>query len=187
MLFAVMYVFLLPRFNKLLILVCQTLLAAASAVCQSMSAIKSSPYASAIALATGARARDWGMIETIMRTEVYHSTLDWQSASEFEDGARKAYRILQANRPFYELSRRQAELLCKEMKVRQQMEKAEAALSRAESRGNAARIEASRQQMQKAVQRLRDLNEQIRILSTMLDRLAGYERTSKATQPALSS
>lgn len=152
-----------------------------------MSAIKSSPYASAIALATGARARDWGMIETIMRTEVYHSTLDWQSRSEFEDGARKAYRILQANRPFYELSRRQAELLCKEMKVRQQMEKAEASLSRAEGRGDAVRAQTSRQQMEKAVQRLRDLNEQIRILSTMLDRLSGYERKSKVPQPALSS
>jgi hypothetical protein len=182
-----MYVFLLPLFNKLLFLVCQTLLAATTAVCQSMSAIKSSPYSSTIATATGAAVRDWGMIEAIMRTEIYHSTLDWQSAAELADGARQAYQLLRANRPFYELSRQQNGLFYNEMKVRKQMEKAEAALSRAESRGDEQRAEASRQQMLKATQRLHELNEQMRILSAMLDRLTGYERTASTLNPALSS
>ena len=122
-----------------------------------------------------------------MRTEIYHSTLDWQSAAELADGARQAYQLLRANRPFYELSRQQTGLLCKETKVRKQMEKAEAALSRAESRGDEQRAEASRQQMLKATQRLHELNEQMRILSAMLDRLTGYERTPSTLNPALSS
>jgi hypothetical protein len=152
-----------------------------------MSAIKSSPYPSIIASATGSVVRDWGIIEEIMRTEIYHSTLDWQSATELADGARKAYRILQGNRPFYELSRQQTGLFCKEMKVRKQMEKAEAALARAESRGDAQRAEASRQQISRATPRLHELNEQIRILPAMLDRLTGYERTASTLTPALSS
>ena len=151
-----------------------------------MSATESSFYSSTIASATGAVARDLGMIEEIMRTEIYHSTLDWQSAAELADGARKAYRILQGNRPFYELSRQQTGLLCMEMKVRKQMEKAEAALARAESRGDAQRAEASRQQISKATQRLHELNEQMRILSAMLDRLTGYERSINSLNPALS-
>jgi hypothetical protein len=73
------------------------------------------------------------------------------------------------------------------MKVRKQMEKAEAALSRAESRGDAQRAEASCQQMLKATQRLHELNEQMRILSGMLDRLTGYERTVSTLNPALPS
>jgi hypothetical protein len=151
-----------------------------------MFANESSFCSSTIATANGAIARVWGMIEEIMRTEIYHSTLDWQSADELADGARKAYRLLQGNRPFYELTRQQTGLFCMEMKVRQQMEKAEAALARAGSRGDAQRAEASRQQMLKATQRLHELNEQMRILSAMLDRLTGYERTPSTLDPALS-
>jgi hypothetical protein len=32
----------------------------------------------------------------IMREVVFHSTLDWQTREEFQDGARKAYVVLQA-------------------------------------------------------------------------------------------
>jgi hypothetical protein len=41
------------------------------------------------------------MIEHIMRDEVFHSTLDWQSKAEFNRGAREAARLLAADRPAY--------------------------------------------------------------------------------------
>ena len=68
-----------------------------------MQAEKSRPvaYAAAIAEATGAPDSVLHLIEEIMRDEVFHSTLDWQSADEFRDGARKAHKISLANRDFY--------------------------------------------------------------------------------------
>jgi len=42
------------------------------------------------------------MIEDIMRNEVFHSTLDWQTRAEFRQGARKAAKILEGNREVFE-------------------------------------------------------------------------------------
>lgn len=42
------------------------------------------------------------MIEHIMREEIFHSTLDWQSEAEFNRAARKAVRILATDREVYE-------------------------------------------------------------------------------------
>jgi hypothetical protein len=63
-------------------------------------------YADLIAKATGAPAELLPILENIMRDEVFHSTLDWQSAAEFRVGARKAHRIYQANAAFYDADRR---------------------------------------------------------------------------------
>lgn len=59
-------------------------------------------YTTAIAEATGAPSSALGMIEEIMRSEVFHSTLDWQSAEEFQKGARRAYQLYLADREFYQ-------------------------------------------------------------------------------------
>ena len=182
MFFQEMYVFLLPQFNKRVILFCHTFLAAPAATCQTMSTAAPSPYAVMIANATGAPGRDCVLIEEIMRTEVFHSTLDWQSPAEFAIGARKAWRILQSNRPYFALSQKQARLFFKEMQVRQQMRKAETALSRAKARGDTARSESARKQVEKATQRLNDLNRQLQILSGFLERLSG---TATATPSAI--
>jgi len=62
-----------------------------------------SPYAPLISEATGARADDLHKIETIMRDEIFHSTLDWQTAAQLTDAATQAYRLLRSNRAFYEM------------------------------------------------------------------------------------
>jgi len=36
-------------------------------------------------------------VEQIMRDDVFHSTLDWQSREEFREGARTAYRIFKGD------------------------------------------------------------------------------------------
>lgn len=52
---------------------------------------KTSPYAPLIAAATGAPQSRLAMLENLMRDEIFHSTLDWQSAEELADGARRAH------------------------------------------------------------------------------------------------
>lgn len=49
-------------------------------------------YQAMIAEATGAPADLLPTLERIMREEVFHSTLDWQTVAEFRAGARKAHR-----------------------------------------------------------------------------------------------
>lgn len=51
---------------------------------------------------TGCTPSDAIMVENIMRDEVFHSTLDWQSRAEFKRGARRAYQLLNADRSTYE-------------------------------------------------------------------------------------
>ncbi len=51
---------------------------------------------------TGCPPEEAGKVETVMRLDVFHSTLDWQSRAEFGRGARKAWRPLNENRADYE-------------------------------------------------------------------------------------
>ncbi len=48
--------------------------------------------------ATGCDAGDVDEVESLMRDVVFHSTLDWQSREQFDDGARQAYDVLKAQR-----------------------------------------------------------------------------------------
>ena len=57
---------------------------------------KSSPYAPLIAAATGVPQSRLALLENLMRDEIFHSTLDWQSAEELADGARKAHDLYQS-------------------------------------------------------------------------------------------
>jgi uncharacterized protein with von Willebrand factor type A (vWA) domain len=41
-------------------------------------------------------------VERIMRDDIFHSTLDWQSEAELRRGARKAYKMYQENRADYD-------------------------------------------------------------------------------------
>ena len=52
--------------------------------------------------ATGAAEADIVLIERIMRDEVFHSTLDWQSRAQLVAGARTASRMLDVDRAFFE-------------------------------------------------------------------------------------
>lgn len=55
--------------------------------------------------ATNAPARDLAQIENIMREEIFHSTLDWQSREQLTDGGRQAYARLNEDRELYDLDR----------------------------------------------------------------------------------
>jgi hypothetical protein len=55
--------------------------------------------------ATGAAETDWALIENIMRDEIFHSTLDWQSEAQLKQAARQAATRLGADRELYEFSR----------------------------------------------------------------------------------
>jgi len=51
---------------------------------------------------TGCSPEDAVMIEHIIREEIFHSTLDWQTRAQFRRAARKAAKMLQADRATYE-------------------------------------------------------------------------------------
>lgn len=63
---------------------------------------KSSPYASLIAAATGAPESRLALLENLMRDEIFHSTLDWQSAEDLAEGARRAHALYLAAPVYYE-------------------------------------------------------------------------------------
>ena len=62
------------------------------------------PLHQLIQAATGATAGDFAQIENIMRAEIFHSTLDWQTREQLGDAARQAYALLNENREQYEIS-----------------------------------------------------------------------------------
>ena len=53
--------------------------------------------------ATGAAAVDVPCLENIMREEIFHSTLDWQTREQLADGAQQAQQRLEADREWYDL------------------------------------------------------------------------------------
>jgi hypothetical protein len=59
-------------------------------------------YDAQIAEATGAPVEIVPTLERIMREEVFHSTLDWQTAAQFRAGARKAHRLYLDDSAFYD-------------------------------------------------------------------------------------
>ena len=60
-------------------------------------------YRRLIQEATGAPAEDLVRIENIMRDEIFHSTLDWQSRDQLADAARQAFARLKEDRELYDL------------------------------------------------------------------------------------
>ena len=59
-------------------------------------------YQTMIMADTGCRPEEARMIESIMRDDVFHSTLDWQSREQFRAGARQAADLFNQNRADYE-------------------------------------------------------------------------------------
>lgn len=55
--------------------------------------------------ATGTAEADWALIENIMRDEIFHSTLDWQTEAQLKQAARQAARRLNADRELYRFYR----------------------------------------------------------------------------------
>ncbi len=63
---------------------------------------KASPYASLIAAATGAPESRLALLENLMRDEIFHSTLDWQSSEELAEGARRAHDLYRSAPSYYD-------------------------------------------------------------------------------------
>ena len=61
-----------------------------------------SGYTKDIVEALDCKKSDAVMIEYIMREEIFHSTLDWQTEAEFNRAARKAAKMLASGRQTYE-------------------------------------------------------------------------------------
>lgn len=63
---------------------------------------KSSPYAPMIAEATGAPDHLLATLENLMRAEIFHSTLDWQSGEQLAEGARQAHDLYRSAPAYYD-------------------------------------------------------------------------------------
>ena len=59
-------------------------------------------YEQMIIEATGCPPEEAPKVETVLRSDVFHSTLDWQSGAELRRGARKAWQLLNEDRRDYE-------------------------------------------------------------------------------------
>ena len=59
--------------------------------------------------------QDVAMIEHIMRSDIFHSTLDWQTRHQLVDGARAAHSLLVTNRELFEFEQKAAAAFCAEL------------------------------------------------------------------------
>ena len=62
-------------------------------------------YRSLIIVATGINEKEAGYVEEIMRDDIFHSTLDWQSRAQFVRGAKEAVEMLKVYRADHALAR----------------------------------------------------------------------------------
>jgi len=76
-----------------------------------------SAYSDIIIKATGASGDDVIIIENIMREEIFHSTLDWQTARQLTTAARAAQVKLREDYEFYQLVLADRRLAFQESKI----------------------------------------------------------------------
>lgn len=75
-----------------------------------------SSYKTMIIEDSGCSPADAGMIEHIMREDIFHSTLDWQSRAQLRRAAREALQLLEENRDLYEQERAQTRAIIEQMR-----------------------------------------------------------------------
>ena len=71
--------------------------------------------------ATTAPSKDFAQIENIMRDEIFHSTLDWQTREQLTDAARQAFARLNADRELYGASRASGLAMFQQMRASQEL------------------------------------------------------------------
>ena len=81
------------------------------------STLAMNPLRRLIQHATGAPAGDLALVENIMRDDIFHSTLDWQTGEQLSSAARQAFTLLNENRDMYEFSRASAMAAFNEMRA----------------------------------------------------------------------
>lgn len=87
-------------------------------------------YQAMILAVTGAPPKLLPTLERIMRRDVFHSTLDWQSSAEFGRGARQAFALYRRDAAFYDAETAQLAAFF-------EFAQAEQALARARADGDA--------------------------------------------------
>ena len=75
-----------------------------------------SAYQTMIIEDTRCNPADARMIEHIMRDDVFHSTLDWQTRAQLRGAARQAAKMLQEHRELYEFERTQTRTIFEQMR-----------------------------------------------------------------------
>jgi hypothetical protein len=93
-----------------------------------------SPYPPLIAAATGAPTSKLAILENIMRDEIFHSTLDWQTADQLAAAARQAHDIYRSSPCFYDMG-------AIHQKAAYNLSKLEARLAKVRSTGDAVKIQ----------------------------------------------
>jgi hypothetical protein len=68
-----------------------------------------------IQTATKAPEEELPLIAHIMRSDVFHSTLDWQSHEQLVAGAKEAHALLVANRELFDFEQEAAAAVCVEL------------------------------------------------------------------------
>lgn len=99
-----------------------------------------SPYNDLIVAATGASPHEITTVEVIMREDVFHSTLDWQTAEEFAEGARQAYALFLSDRHYYHAEMQRRHFFFHTLKTEDKIREAEQKLARAMATGKPDRI-----------------------------------------------
>lgn len=74
--------------------------------------------------ATGAPPALIPIIEQVMREDIFHSTLDWQTAAELADGARQAYDLYCTASPYFNTWSACQAAVFKTMQANERLEKA---------------------------------------------------------------
>jgi hypothetical protein len=75
------------------------------------------PLRQIIQRTTGAPARDLSLIENIMRDDIFHSTLDWQTREQLVNAARHAFTRLNDNLDLYEFGRARAMAVFRQLRA----------------------------------------------------------------------
>lgn len=99
-----------------------------------------SPYNDLIVAATGALPHEIATVEVIMREDVFHSTLDWQTAEEFAKGAREAYALFLSDRHYYHAEMQRRHFFFHTLKTEDKIREAEQKIARAMASGKSDRI-----------------------------------------------
>jgi hypothetical protein len=63
--------------------------------------------------------QDIAMIENIMRSDIFHSTLDWQSREQLVAGAKEAHALLVANRELFEFEQEAVAAHCSQVSTQE--------------------------------------------------------------------
>src|SRR5438874_2079411 len=105
------------------------------------------PYQRLIREATGASSKDLCRIEQIMRDDIFHSTLDWQSRDRLVGADREAYESVRANRELDNLERECGLAMLHQMRAESAFDKKNSDANREAWKRAKARFESARKRL----------------------------------------